>query len=363
MESTQENLAAGLRHHQAGRWQEAEKSYLELLQIEPDHPDAMHLLGVLAFQRGRQRQAIEHIERAIAIRPGTAEYHNNLAAAYRADGQLDRAVENYRRALEIKPGYSDAHNNLGNVLQQRGEANAARASYRRAMELNPDSQFASSSLAAMGDQGLDADTGQRGREHSQPANGNVCHAAGAPQTVLHVGCGPANPENLHERFRRRDWKELRLDINPAVKPDVVASLTDMRDVESESVDAVWSSHNLEHLYSHEVPLALAEFARVLAADGFALITLPDLQQIAEFISADKLEDVIYHSPAGPITPRDCLFGLDRAIAGGNEYMAHRTGFTATSLERHLREAGFAEVTVWFAPFALWAEARKASRAA
>jgi len=130
----------------------------------------------------------------------------------------------------------------------------------------------------------------------------------------------------------------------------------MSSVASGSVDAVWSSHNLEHLAAHEVPLAMGEFHRVLKSDGFALITLPDLQQIAEYIIADRLEETAYSSPAGPVTPHDMLFGMGRWIAEGKQYMTHRTGFTETSLKRHLRAAGFDDVKTWFAPFALWAEA-------
>ena len=70
--------------------------------------------------------------------------------------------------------------------------------------------------------------------------------------VLHVGCGPQNPEALHPVFRHPQWQELRLDINPAVKPDIVGSMTDMQAVADDSVDAIWSFHNLDHLFAHEV---------------------------------------------------------------------------------------------------------------
>jgi ubiquinone/menaquinone biosynthesis C-methylase UbiE len=178
------------------------------------------------------------------------------------------------------------------------------------------------------------------------------------QTVLHVGCGAKDNQSLHQRFRGREWREIRLDLDPSVTPDVVASITDMRPIADASVDAVWSSHNLEHLSAHEVPIALAEFLRVLRPGGLALITLPDLQQVAEFIVADKLEDVAYESPAGPITPLDCVYGLGRAIAGGHSLMAHRTGFTEKTLRKHLERAGFRDVRISFSPFALWAEAVK-----
>ncbi len=180
----------------------------------------------------------------------------------------------------------------------------------------------------------------------------------ADKTVLHVGCGSFDPERLHKRFRGPNWREIRVDLDPDVCPDVVASITDMRGIADQSVDAVWSSHNLEHLCAHEVPLALAEFLRVLKPGGVALITLPDLQQAAEFVVADRLEEIAYESAAGPVTALDCIYGLGPAIAAGKPLMAHRTGFTERTLRRHLVRAGFADVRITFSPFALWAEAVK-----
>ena len=115
------------------------------------------------------------------------------------------------------------------------------------------------------------------------------------------------------------------------------------------------------LSAHEVPVALGEFFRVLSPGGIVLITLPDLQQVAEFIVADKLEEVAYESAVGPITPLDCVFGLGKDIAAGRTLMAHRTGFTATTLRKHLERAGFGNVRIWFSPFALWAEGIKGRR--
>ena len=181
------------------------------------------------------------------------------------------------------------------------------------------------------------------------------------KTVLHVGCGPPNPAKLHQRFRGDDWTEVRLDINPAVKPDIVASITDMKGVETDSVDAVWSSHNLEHLFAHEVPVCLREFHRVLKPGGYALITLPDIQEIAKLIAEDKLEDAAYVAPAGPIAPIDMVFGFRAAIAAGNVFMAHRTAFTAKTLARALKAVGFENVRAVQGPpgrYELWAEAFK-----
>ncbi len=179
------------------------------------------------------------------------------------------------------------------------------------------------------------------------------------QSVLHVGCGPFNPKTLHQTFQSPEWHEVRLDINAKVKPDIVASMTDMSAVASDSMDAVWSSHNLEHLFAHEVPQALAEFLRVLKPSGFALITLPDLQSVAQLVVDDQLEDTAYQSPAGPISAIDMLYGHRRYVADGNVFMAHRTGFTARTLGDVLARVGFARAEVKRGEaFDLWAVAHK-----
>jgi ubiquinone/menaquinone biosynthesis C-methylase UbiE len=120
-------------------------------------------------------------------------------------------------------------------------------------------------------------------------------------------------------------------------------MTDMSAVADASVDAIFSSHNIEHLYPHEVPQALAEFKRVLSPDGFVVITCPDLQSVCALVAEDKLTELAYTSPAGPITPLDILFGHRPPMARGNLYMAHRCGFTQKVITGTLQAAGFATV--------------------
>lgn len=169
--------------------------------------------------------------------------------------------------------------------------------------------------------------------------------ADTAQRLLHVGCGVDNKARLPACFRNARWQEIRLDIDPGVRPDIIGNITDLGAVADASMDGLYSSHNLEHLHSYEVPQALAEFRRVLKPSGFALITLPDLRAVARHIVNDALTETLYVSAAGPISALDILFGHQAALQEGNHYMAHRTGFTAQSLGQCLIEAGFTEVRV------------------
>ena len=99
--------------------------------------------------------------------------------------------------------------------------------------------------------------------------------------VLNAGCGAAGGGRVASIFRPTLWHEVRLDIEPGTRPDIVGSFADMRGLVADGCfDALYSSHAIEHLYAHEVIPALREFLRVLKPDGFALVTCPDLAAIA-----------------------------------------------------------------------------------
>jgi predicted SAM-dependent methyltransferase len=174
--------------------------------------------------------------------------------------------------------------------------------------------------------------------------------------VLHIGCGTLNPAPLHASFA--GWRVVRLDADPATKPDVVSSLTQMAGVATDSMDAVYSYRVLQQLYAHEVPLALAEFRRVLRPDGFVLLSTPDLHRLAEIIASGKVEEPLYTAKSGPIYPLDILFGHRSSIAQGKIALASRTGFTAHLLGYALVRAGFSEVRIQPAELDLWGSARK-----
>jgi len=159
------------------------------------------------------------------------------------------------------------------------------------------------------------------------------------KTFLHVGCSWQNKSGL-KGFDSDEWREIRFDIDPSVHPDIVGTLTDMHAVATGSVDAIFSSHNIEHVFPHEVHTVLLEFHRVLKEDGIVVLTCPDLLSVCQAVANDKLLDTLYISPAGPIAPIDILFGHRDSVAQGKIYMAHKTGFTYSTLNSALFKAGF-----------------------
>src|SRR5262249_31936385 len=134
-------------HHQGGRLDAARQIYLNILQAEPNHADALHLLGVTAHQAGNHQNAVELISRAIRLNGRAPFFHNNLGEAYQALRKFPEAIACYGRALDLMPGYAGTHNNLGNVLKEQGKLEEAAACYRRAIELKPDYAEAHFNLA------------------------------------------------------------------------------------------------------------------------------------------------------------------------------------------------------------------------
>jgi SAM-dependent methyltransferase len=170
------------------------------------------------------------------------------------------------------------------------------------------------------------------------------HRQGTRQRLLvNLGSGPKGGAWLPAMFA--DWREVRVDVDPRVAPDILADMTDLSAIESGTVDAVWSAHGVEHLYLFEVGKAVAEIHRILADDGFFCLIVPDLQTIAEYIATDRLHEVVYESPAGPVTAHDMLFGCGPALAQGRSSMAHKCGFAPTLLLQKLQESPFAEIVL------------------
>jgi hypothetical protein len=161
--------------------------------------------------------------------------------------------------------------------------------------------------------------------------------------LVNAGCGPLGGGRLPPMFK--EWEQIRVDVDPQVHPDILASVTDLSAIPEGYADALWTAHCVEHLDLHDVTRALREFYRVLADDGFGIIIVPDLQAIANYIATDRLHEVIYNSAAGPITAHDMIYGFGAAIARGQASMAHRCGFTPTMMLQRLQEVPFAEIVL------------------
>jgi tetratricopeptide (TPR) repeat protein len=127
-----------IQFHQRGELAKAEGIYRQILELDPHHADALHLLGVLAHQVGRDDVSVELIRKAIASDKRPAVYHSNLGTALQALGRLDEAASCYEQALARNPELAEAEMNLGAVLQAQGKRELAEARFRRALELKPD---------------------------------------------------------------------------------------------------------------------------------------------------------------------------------------------------------------------------------
>jgi predicted O-linked N-acetylglucosamine transferase (SPINDLY family) len=143
----QDALQLAIGHQQAGRLAEAEGIYRQVLAANPQQPDALHLLGMLAFQVGKFGVAHDLIRQALAVRPGTAEYLDNLSRALTALGRADEAIVTLREMLAIRPDAADAHRRLGILLQNRGRHDEAIPTYQRAAALNPTDRESRHNLA------------------------------------------------------------------------------------------------------------------------------------------------------------------------------------------------------------------------
>jgi SAM-dependent methyltransferase len=163
--------------------------------------------------------------------------------------------------------------------------------------------------------------------------------------VLNVG---GNSRDIPLPPVYQGWENVLLDIDPRVKPDVLCDARELARLPGGEFDAVYCSHNLEHYHRHDVPKVLAGFRHVLKPQGFAHIRVPDMAEVMRQVVQKGLDidDLLYQSAAGPITVRDVIYGYGVEIErSGNDFFAHKTGFTLKSLDAMLRSCGFAFVYI------------------
>jgi len=147
--------------------------------------------------------------------------------------------------------------------------------------------------------------------------------------LLHVGCS-CDPLP----FWAKNCEEVRFDIDPKCNPDIVGDMTDLGDIGG--FDLVLGIHVLEHVFPHEVKIALKEFHRVLKKGGTALMFVPDLED------ARPTKDWLYDVPVGFVCGLDLYYGHSLLVKD-NPYMAHKTGFTKELLIQEFEDAGFREI--------------------
>ncbi|MGE0083702.1 MAG: tetratricopeptide repeat protein [Desulfococcaceae bacterium] len=133
-----EALHLAFQFHQKGKLPEAEDIYLRILSVNPNHADALHLLGLMDYHKGQYAAAADKIGRAIRVNPGNAAFYSNMGSALKCMGNLEQAADFYLKSLEINPGYADAHYNLGVTLKALGRTDDAIACYQKAVDLKPD---------------------------------------------------------------------------------------------------------------------------------------------------------------------------------------------------------------------------------
>ncbi len=157
-ESQPDAISRALQHHVRGELREAEEIYRQVLQSDPLDPNAPHLLGVIAYQRGNNPLAVELIQRAIAINAEIPDFYVNLGNALRALDRLEEAASMFLRAISLDPRSGEAYHNLGLVLRQQGRIDEAAGCLREFLKISPDLPDGHNSLGLiLLDQGMAED--------------------------------------------------------------------------------------------------------------------------------------------------------------------------------------------------------------
>ena len=137
-ENIQKFLETALAHHQAERLNEAQLLYERILAIDPNHPDALNLSGLIALSRGDSSRALELVGKAVQLQPNVSFFLGNFGLALRANGRIDEAIDYYRRAIAADPNNAVPITNLGAVYDEMDQLEEAMAQYERALTIRPD---------------------------------------------------------------------------------------------------------------------------------------------------------------------------------------------------------------------------------
>jgi Tfp pilus assembly protein PilF len=148
-QNTGAQLSVAIKYHQSGDLKRAEALYRQVLRLEPNNTDALHFLGVIAYQVGKSDAAVKLIDMAIKKNPSVPTYYNNLGIAYQAQQDYGKATECYERALSLNPSFHEAFNNLGKAYKDQGIVDDALRCFQEALHLKPDFVEASNNLGML----------------------------------------------------------------------------------------------------------------------------------------------------------------------------------------------------------------------
>src|SRR5215208_271424 len=146
-------FASAVQHFRAGRMTEAERDCRNVLTVNPDHADALHLLGMIAHQAGHYDAALELIGKAVALNPRNADCRFNLAQVFRALGRLDDAADQLTQVTTLKRDYAAAHLQLADIFLQQGRFEQAATHYHRLLALKPSAEACNNLGIALANQG------------------------------------------------------------------------------------------------------------------------------------------------------------------------------------------------------------------
>ncbi len=311
-----------LQRHQAGELHQAEAIYRDILKRYPNHPDAVHLLGVIAGQTGKFRMALELINQAIGLNAHVPDYHNNLGKVLQGLDRVDAAIQCYRRALEIKPDHVDAYLNLGNALKSRGQFDGAVACFEKAVQIKPGYFDAYLSMG-----------------NALQAQGKLDAAVSAYQMALHINPNDATThynlgvvlERLRQIKTAMGCYEKALQLNPGYV-EAHNNLGNMLGALGKR-DAALRSYEQALAYKPDYAPAYRNLALVKEYSADDDEDIQRIESLLERINLDADDAIHLHFAAGKMYD-DCG-AYEKAFAHyqrGNELKRKKVNFDAKAFE-------------------------------
>lgn len=181
----------------------------------------------------------------------------------------------------------------------------------------------------------------------------------ARKQVLHISDTRVQTSDLHRAFATAEWEEVRMDPDASLTPRYRGWLHDLAQVPDGSMDGIWCKHGMQRLFHHEIPGVIAQFQRILRADGAVLLAVTDLQTLAGEIAENRLESsLITTSDGKKAAPLDLLFGHRELLQQSGDQGLYRCAFTATTMANKLSRGGFRGIQVRREGLTLWAAGHK-----